>query len=142
MKNRIVAIVLAVVLCVGLLPILAENKIDVKNISDSELVMLLKIVQQEIVDRKIEKTATIYQGRYIVGVDIPAGRYLIQCKNNDTLWTEVDVLYENGKKRRGRFTTYKDDVRKMELTLEEGDVVRIDGSGTITLTVSTGIKFE
>lgn len=52
-----------------------EEVIDLSVYSDDEIAELLKQINQEVVDRRLEKTAKLEPGVYTVGVDIPAGSY-------------------------------------------------------------------
>ena len=51
--------------------------VDLSQYSDEEVVNLLNQVQTELVNRQIEKTATLEKGTYTVGKDIPAGEYVL-----------------------------------------------------------------
>ena len=64
---------------------LAEG-IDISTLSDDELVALMNRVQEEIVARHIEGTATLAEGKYIVGKDIPAGTYIYTCLATGDDW--------------------------------------------------------
>jgi len=50
--------------------------IDLSMMTDSEIITLLEQVNSEVVSRGIAKTAKLPQGTYIVGRDLPAGRYI------------------------------------------------------------------
>lgn len=52
-----------------------EEVIDFSAYSDDEIAELLKEINQEVVDRRLEKSAKLEPGVYTVGVDIPAGSY-------------------------------------------------------------------
>ena len=67
--------------------IIFASEIDLSGYSDEDLISLLQSVQQEIVDRKIEKSATLEIGRYIGGSDIPAGSYTLSKGVTDTYGT-------------------------------------------------------
>ena len=71
MKKLILLLVaLLLVACAG---IALSEGIDLAGLSDNEIVAMLNRVQKEVVDRHIERTATLASGAYIGGKDIPAG---------------------------------------------------------------------
>lgn len=72
--KKILGILLAAVIALTSLTALAEA-IDFSGYNDAELIELLASVQQEIANRHIEKSASLPQGTYLVGKDIPAGSY-------------------------------------------------------------------
>ena len=49
--------------------------LDLKSLSDEEFSQLLQDVNQEAVDRNINKTSDLLPGTYVGGVDIPVGGY-------------------------------------------------------------------
>lgn len=51
--------------------------VDVTALTDEEFVELYTRMNQELVNRKIEKTAHLKAGMYIGGKDIPVGEYLL-----------------------------------------------------------------
>ena len=77
------------------LPAMAET-IDLSKLSDQEIVALLEEVNAEIVSRGINKTATLPQGAYIAGKDLPAGRYIFTCRATGDDWGNVTVKSDGG----------------------------------------------
>ena len=51
-------------------PFALADKVDLSSMSDDEIVELLTQVNNEVVSRGINKTATLLQGSYIGGKDI------------------------------------------------------------------------
>lgn len=123
----------------------ATNGVDLSKFSDEELIALNKMVQQEIVNRSIEKSATIIHGTYYVGKDIPAGSYVFNAKagSDDSI---IFYVYADDAHRASDDHRYYEYVGRGEenswaISLDEGEVFTF-GSGEITLTVSAGIKFN
>ncbi len=56
----------------------AKVATGLSDYTDDELISLTKAINEEIVNRKLEKTAYLHKGEYAVGTDIPAGTYLLQ----------------------------------------------------------------
>ena len=52
------------------------------SLSNEELVILLRMIQTEIVNRHIPATANLAGGTYTIGKDIPAGSYTYTCMAN------------------------------------------------------------
>lgn len=75
MKKLLVAILAACMLSMSVVVALADS-IDLSGYTDEEIVVLLDQVQAEVVNRHIEKTATLPKGTYIAGKDIPVGSYV------------------------------------------------------------------
>lgn len=125
--------------------------VDLSKLSDEELISLHNQVQQEIVDRHIEKSAKLVPGSYLVGKDIPAGNYIVNAKyDSERWWMDIEVYADGGDgEKLFEETVYsttntaasKKGEATFALTLNEGELFKFD-DGEITLTVSTGIKFE
>ena len=57
--------------------------LDLSGYSNEELVEISRLINQEIVDRKIEKSAHLSGGVYVAGIDIPIGEYLVVVDNTN-----------------------------------------------------------
>ena len=57
---------------------------------------LSKMTDDEIVSRGINKTASLPQGSYIAGKDLPVGRYIFTCKAMGDDWGNVTVKSDGG----------------------------------------------
>lgn len=55
-------------------------KENISALSDDELSILACYINQEVVNRKIEKTAHLEAGWYAIGDDIPSGKYIYQIE--------------------------------------------------------------
>ena len=119
--------------------------IDLSALSNDELVALLAQVQEEIVERHIERTAKLAGGAYIVGKDIPAGTYIYTCQASGEDWGNVTVYSENGQ---GDQVFWKivsapkegEEPASFFMTLNEGDQLK---SGVpFSLTIYAGVMFK
>lgn len=114
---------------------------DPHVLSDSELIELMYLVNQEVANRRIEKTAELAAGDYIIGVDIPAGTYTalgIGTKLNDSISVfEYDTEYEMYDLENLYFLH---DDEAVHFTLSEGQ--KIKATCAFSLTISAGIQFH
>lgn len=76
--KKIVSVILALLLLCG---VAYAITIDLSEYSDDELIELETAIQAEKLERGMAKSATIYAGKYTVGVDIPAGVYSVNTLN-------------------------------------------------------------
>ena len=88
--KKILGILVAAVIALTSLTALAEA-IDFSDYNDAALIELLASVQQEIANRHIEKSASLPQGTYLVGKDIPAGSYDISVVYKGSMWMDVYI---------------------------------------------------
>ena len=72
------------------------EEIDLAGLSDDEIVALMGRVQEEIVARHIEGTATLASGSYIAGKDIPAGSYVLTCLATGDDWGNITIYSKKG----------------------------------------------
>lgn len=140
--HRFLCLVLAGLLFA--LPAMAET-IDLSKLSDDEIVALLDSVNAEVVSRGINKTASLPQGSYIGGKDLPAGRYIFVCKATGNDWGNVTVKSEGGS---GKLIIWEvvsapsegEDPETIFITLNDGDELK---SGVpFTLTIMSGAIFR
>lgn len=158
-KFLVIALVLGISLSAIIMPLVCPTVayataalVDLNGYSDDEIVTLLAQVQNEVINRRIERTATLSAGSYIVGDDIPAGKYIYAVivnkdvvKYNDGFNYGIvyarsiedaddeypSKLYENVDNTE-EFSHY--------LSLEDGDILR--SPVPFTLTVSGGLMFK
>lgn len=102
-------------------------------------------VQEEIVARHIEKTATMRRGSYIAGRDIPAGSYVYTCMASGDDWGNVTVRSEEGagKQQLWHILSAPEDGEEAEsffLTLNTGD--QLNSDVPFSLTIYAGMKFQ
>ena len=119
--------------------------IDLSQLSDEEIISLMDQVNNEIVKRGIEKTAKLSKGTYIVGVDIPAGKYTYTCLAQGDEWGSVTVYADKGQGDQLLWEIVSapeegNESDKVYMDLHEGEQLK---SGVpFSLTVQTGIKFN
>lgn len=143
MKKLIVLlVVLALMVCVGVA--LAEG-IDLSGLSNDEIVALMGRVQEEIVTRHIEGTATLAGGTYIGGKDIPAGSYIFTCLASGDEWGNVTIYSDKGEGDQlfWEVVTAPENGEEPEsffITLNEDDQLK---SGVpFSLTIYAGVSFQ
>lgn len=80
-----------------------------------------KIQNMHIMRRELEerKLVEINQGRYVVGVDIPEGEYVLINETDRYMW--VDVYYVNGSEKNYIFTRDKE----VTVNLKEGETFHV-----------------
>lgn len=122
----------------------AETASDLSHLSNDELLTLLADVQQEVVSRRLGKTARLLAGTYVVGYDIPAGVYTLCADGQDD---QSGSLYlRTTRDPDGNYTSklyeYIDaaDQYAAYVRLEEGDVLELPFP--FTLTVFAGVMFN
>lgn len=128
-----------------LIPVALADKVDLSSMSDDEIVALLTQVNNEVVSRGINKTATLPQGSYIGGKDLPVGKYIFVCKAKGDDWGNVTVKTDGGD---GKLVLWEvvsapkngetpDDIF---ITLGEGD--ELNSGVPFTLTIMSGAVFK
>ncbi|MDO4484911.1 MAG: hypothetical protein Q4C54_10960 [Clostridia bacterium] len=138
------SILLALMLLFCTTASMAES-INLSSLSDDEIIILLEQVQQEVVDRHIQKTAELPKGAYIAGQDIPTGTYLFTSLAKGNEWGNV-TIYSNGGE--GDLLEWKvvsapkdgEEPETMTIKLNDGDQLKSDVK--FSLTVSGGVVFK
>lgn len=123
----------------------AEEEINLSPLSDDQLLALMQRVNQEIVARGIQKTATIPKGAYIAGRDLPVGTYVFTCLAAGDDWGNVTVYSEegNGEQLLWEIVAAPEEGEAPEtflVRLSEGD--RLKSAVPFSLTVFNGILFK
>lgn len=128
-----------------LIPAALADKVDLSSMTDDEIVELCNQVASELVNRGIEKSATLPSGKYTGGKDLPAGSYVLVCKTDDShhgiVWVSSpdddlnnqypSILYDH--------VSFNSE-EEYRFTLEEGGILNLPF--TATLTISKGILFR
>lgn len=139
-------ILMIVIVCATLAVALTTHaeEVDLAAMTDADIVSLLARVQAEVVDRHIEKTASLQAGTYTGGREIPAGAYVLAATGkegdagivslrsaNDDADSFPSKLYkfERGD---GGFTVF--------ITVEDGDALVLPFP--FSLTISGGLRFK
>lgn len=128
---------------------IAES-VNLKGFTDEEIITLYESIKSEIVLRKIEKTAKLPQGEYLIGKDIPAGTYILRGTHSSDWWTDVyiytaiEMQKSKDERKAEKAITVFDHSGEVvhKITLNDGDALNVIGSGEISITVSTGVLFE
>ncbi len=137
--------VCVLVVCLLLIPIAVADGVDLSSMSNDEIVDLLNKVNTEIVNRGINKTATLPQGTYLAGSDLPAGRYIFTCLAVGDDWGNVTVYSDGGKGKQILWNVVSapdegQDPTTIFITLNEGDELK---SGVpFSLTIMSGAIFQ
>lgn len=142
---RVFLALCAILVCASCaVPGLADG-IDLKGMTDDELVSLLDAVNREIADRGIRRTAVLSKGAYIAGRDLPAGSYVYTCLATGSDWGNVTVYseYGEGKQLLWEVVAAPEEGEEPEtiyITLHEGDQLK---SGVpFSLTIAGGVLFK
>lgn len=138
--RKIICLILAIA-TVFSITVAQAVELDLSVYSDAELKEIFELLNEEMLSRKIVKSATIPVGRYTVGVDIPSGKYVIEmadkCKRSGPI---VSIYVDNtlSKKTFSEWLEGPEDTMIMELN--EGNVLETDE--TIIISTFVGITFE
>lgn len=131
--------------CVLLVPAAFAGTVDLSAMSDAEIISLLNEVNTELVNRGINRTATLPKGAYIAGKDLPAGRYIFTSLATGDDWGNVTVYSEGGKGRQLLWEIVSspdegEDPDTIFITLSDGDELK---SGVpFSLTIMSGAVFR
>lgn len=119
-----------------------ENSgVDMKALSDEQIVVLLQEVNQEVMDRGIEKKAEITPGTYTAGKDVPVGKYdFFSPTDNKTLGEIIVTRADENDEVLWRNAPMEEDFQ-YQFELKEGDVLEIRRAGTLTMAAGS-VKFE
>ena len=145
--KKLLTMALVGILLISSTVIASADPVNLKTLDDAALIDLFHQVQQEMVDRRIEKSATLVAGKYVVGKNIPVGSYLLYCNYKGRAWTKISVTDKTGN------ITFSDQLffasnraggstgeESWFVNLAEGDVLECDY--VITITVSSGAVFK
>ena len=96
--KKLISIVLIALM---LISVACSEGFDVKSLNDDELSALNKKIQAELFSRHAAGDGIpVPPGQYVVGIDIPAGRYQI-IVNEDVMAETIDI-YQNSKDKYGK----------------------------------------
>ena len=76
--------------------IASAESLDLSSMTDDEILELLSQLNDELVSRGLPKTATLPQGSYIVGEDLPVGTYIYTCLAEGNEWGSFTVYADRG----------------------------------------------
>lgn len=107
------------------------EKVNLADLTDDELIALREKIEEEVLARKLAKSAVVQRGEYLVGRDIPAGAYRVAGNVTGTTF----IVHDKRSRLRYNMVCYKKEgIGKV--TLNDGDVLWIDEP--IRLIVYTG----
>ena len=117
--------------------------LDVSGLTDDALVSLMELVNEELVKRGIEKTAVLAKGAYLVGIDIPAGKYLFTCLAKGDDWGNVTVRSEGGEGKQLLWDVVSapgegEPPETIFMALQDGD--QLSSQVPFSLTIQTAIR--
>ncbi len=144
--KKILVSVLAVCFVLSALSVLSfasdSDVIDLSGYDDEQIVELLKQVQEEIVSRKIEKTAKLPAADFIIGQDIPAGDYYLRKSDSASKGGNVSLGKPDAELGDHKFFDYvkSDEQYEVYVRAEDGDLLHLEIP--CDLTISVGVKFE
>ena len=122
----------------------AMGQPDLSSYTNDEVISLLDYVQEEIVSRKIERTATLEKGKYLGGKDIPAGDYILKKEANDgdsgIVWLKAKDDPEDDYPSKLYKFLDDDEEGSFFISVEDGDL--LSTPYRVTLTISAGLLFE
>ena len=115
---------------------------DLKSLSDDAIIQLLADVNQEIVDRNINKSSEIQPGTYIGGKDIPVGGYDIYSPaGNDDFRFEVNRVENNQLYYVSTDDFDADEDGLSHFYIDKDQKLIIEGRSA-TITINSGLSFE
>lgn len=116
------------------------DSIDLSAYSESELISLKESIYEEMLARGMIKSAIIPQGKYAIGIDIPAGTYTVTTEANRN-WVEFAVYSDSEYTNKvwSTIPSVNNPIGKIEL--EDGMYIEIVRA-TMTFTVYNGINFD
>lgn len=116
-------------------------EIDLSKYTDEELKEILELLNEEMLNRKIVKSATIPVGRYTIGVDIPSGKYVIEMADKSRRSGPIVKIYEDSTLNKTTFSEWLEGPEDtMIIELNNGNVLETDE--TIFISTFVGITFE
>ena len=141
--KKIISVFLAMFVLLTSTLCLAET-VNLSDFDNDELIALLNSVQQEMMTRNIQKTASLPTGRYTAGVDIPVGSYVLTCNTGDKQFGIVKVTAPGDNSEEREYVLYEFVSHNVEtqfrFTIEEGCYLEVPFPAT--LTISAGVLFN
>lgn len=130
--KKIFALVLALILLVPAAAVTADDDLDMKKYSYSQLEVIYRMIAHEMMTRPEWKRVTIPVGIWTVGEDIPAGAYSFRATpdgvSNVILWREKKGDYSNNGLIISECVIFDESDLIGKVYLEDGNVLEISGS--------------
>ncbi len=125
-------------------PAPVREVIDLSGYSDEDIWAMASQVQADIISRQLELTATLPEGNFIVGKEIPAGKYTLKLLSRDP-FSSLTVRAKGASKDEDPKEYFyfgdRDVGKDFNLTIDEGDTVIISNC-SVTITITKGIVFR
>lgn len=126
MKKLLSCFLALIMILIAPLYAVADNDIDLSNLSVEELLKLHEDILTELEKKGYSKSATLQIGTYIAGVDIPSGTYTLELSEtadpNQYGYFNYDIYDTDGKCI--EYNTMEVSARK--ITLNEGYKLEIE----------------
>ncbi len=98
MKKRFSSLVIVIILLLSIFycAFAEQEIINFSSYSDEELLLIRAQLNKEFIDRKIAKKAIVPPGTYIIGVDLPEGRYVVTGEDATIyVYESTEIIREN-----------------------------------------------
>lgn len=116
--------------------------LDLKSLSDDEITQLFSDVEQELVDRNINKTSDLLPGTYVGGVDIPVGGYdIISPAGDDDFSVMLIGIDKQDMDYYHRDKVDENEDANFHISIKDGYTLTVEGR-TATITVNNGLNFK
>lgn len=126
-----VCLLVTLVLVVFAFSSVAEQ-IDLKSMSDDELIAMKDAISEEMIERGIEIDTVFYPGTYVCGVDIRPGVYYLYGRSDNMIFTVARYkTEENAKNGHNGDKAYVKHDETYRLDVKDGDVFVVDLLGMI-----------
>lgn len=116
--------------------------LDLKSLSDEEFSQLLQEVNQEAVNRNINKTSDLLPGTYVGGVDIPVGGYdVFAPADEEQFHISLTGVNKNTADYHYSEWAYANEDANFHISIKDGYTLTVEGR-TATITVNNGLNFQ
>lgn len=121
------------------------ESIDISGLSDAELLELKQQVDNALFERLFSAGRLFPAGKYIVGVDIKPGKYVIHTSSTDNGGNGHIYIFADAEGYASNDSIYSEYFDKrigthLYISLEEGNVFVFDYEGTATIEKSSMIE--
>lgn len=138
--RKIICLIIIVV-TVFTITVVQAVEMDLSIYTDEELKEIFELLNEEMLNRKLVKSATIPVGRYTVGVDIPSGKYVIEMADKSKRSGPIVTVYIDSTLSKKTFSEWLEGPEDtMIIELNNGNVLQTDE--TIIISTFVGITFE
>ena len=140
MKKSIIVAAIAAAFAMSVVGYASD--IDLKSLSDDEITQLFSDVEQELVDRNLNKTSDLLPGTYVGGVDIPVGGYDIVAPADDERFSiEMTGIDKNTADYYYYESADPNADGNFHISIKDGYTLTVDGRAA-TITINNGLNFK